>query len=227
MRGERSQVWFCVGPVSGVESSGFVLCSLVAQWWGRSVHYWGFLLFSMDFMRSMVWFKIFNQPQKRFSPLILFISWIRLFLTVAYFVGFYVWQILPEEPERNFFAFNFIRLHITAFWELVQCAFFSLTIRHGPQYQESAVSLLARVVGLTVPGVIPHNPINYVNAVQLGPCSLAERIEKDIFQTLRSVFFALPALPGNALWDYLYDKLSTGAQSPRQWTWNKSLKTQI
>jgi len=91
-----------------------------------------------------------------------------------------------------------------------------LTIRHGPQYQESAVSLLARVVGLTVPGVIAHNPTNYVNAVRMGPCPLAERIEKDIFQTLRSVFFALPALPGNALWDYLYDKLSTGAQSPRQ-----------
>ncbi|KAH9543158.1 hypothetical protein CY35_13G048100, partial [Sphagnum magellanicum] len=133
-----------------------------------------------------------------------------------YYDNWYNGMILPEEPERNFFAFNFIRLHITAFWELVQCAFFILTIRHGPQYQESAVSLLAQVVGLTVPGVIAHNPINYVNAVRLGPCSLAERIEKHIFQTLRSVFFALPALPGNALWDYLHDKLSTGAQSPRQ-----------
>ncbi len=172
------------------------------------------------------WFKIFNQPQKRFSPLILFISWIKLFLTVVYFVGFYVWQILPEEPERNFFALNFIRLRVTAFWELVQCAFI-LTIRHGPQYQESTVSLLARVVGLTLPGVVAHNPLNYVNAVRLGPCPLAETIKKDIFQTLRSVFLALPALPGNALWDYLYDKLSTGAQKPRQWTWNKSLKTQI
>jgi hypothetical protein len=122
---------------------------------------------------------------------------------------------MGDEPDKNFFAFNFfafnfIRLRITAFWELIQCAFI-LTIRHGPQYQESAVSLLARVVGLTVPGVIAHNPINYVNAVRLGPCPLSEKIEKDIFQTLRSVFFALPAL-----WDYLYDKLSTRAQSPRQ-----------
>ncbi|CAK9860162.1 unnamed protein product [Sphagnum jensenii] len=132
-----------------------------------------------------------------------------------YYDSWYNGMILPEEPERNFFAFNFIRLRITAFWELVQCAFI-LTIRHGPQYQESTVSLLARVVGLTLPGVIAHNPINYVNAVRLGPCPLTERIKKDIFQTLRSVFLALPALPGNALWDYLYDKLSTGAQSPRQ-----------
>jgi hypothetical protein len=132
-----------------------------------------------------------------------------------YYDSWYNGMILPEEPERNFFAFNFIRLRITAFWELVQCAFI-LTIRHGPQYQESAVSLLARVVGLTIPGLIAHNPINYVNAVRLGPYPLVERIKKDIFQTLRSVFLALPALPGNSLWDYLYDKLSTGAQSPRQ-----------
>jgi hypothetical protein len=174
-RGHRCD--FCVTPISGVESSGFVLWWLVAQWCSRSDHYWGFLLFCMDFMRSTVWFKIYNQPQKRFSPLILFISWIRLFLTVAYFVGFSVWQILPEEPEGNFFAFNFIRLCITAFWELVQCAFI-LTIRHGPQYQESAVSLLARVVALSVPGVIAHNPINYVNAVRLGPCLLLKGSKK-------------------------------------------------
>ncbi|CAK9220307.1 unnamed protein product [Sphagnum troendelagicum] len=127
-----------------------------------------------------------------------------------YYDNWYNGMILPEEPARNFFAFNFIRLRITAFCELIQSAFI-LTIRHGPEYQESAVSLLARVVGLAVPGVIAHNPLNYVNAVRLGPRPLVERIEKDIFQTLRSVFFAFPALPGNAPWDYLDDKLSTGA----------------
>jgi hypothetical protein len=37
-------------------------------------------------------------------------------------------------------------------------------------------------VGLTLPGVIARIPINYVNAVQLGPCPLAERIELGLSQ---------------------------------------------
>ncbi len=189
MRGERWAVWFCVPPVSGVESSGFVLWWLVAQWWGRSEHYWGFLLFGTDFMRSTVWFKIFNQPQNgfkwSFSPLNLFISWITLFLTVTYFVGFYVWQILDEQPEINIFG-----AHITAFFELIQCAVI-LPCRHGCEYMESAVSFLAGLAGIFEPGVIAHSPRNYVNAVRLGPCRLSRKTPRN---SLSSVCFILRAL---------------------------------
>jgi len=143
-------------------------------------------------MRSTVWFKIFNQPQNgfkwSFSPLNLFISWIRLFLTVTYFVGFYVWQILREQPEINIFGAK-----ITAVVEFIQCAVI-LPCRHGCEYMESAVSILARLAGTFVPGlavVVAHSPRNYVNAVRLGPRRLSRRTPNSLSKTLRSVYFYL------------------------------------
>jgi hypothetical protein len=87
-------------------------------------------------------------------------------------------QILQEEPYKNFFALRFFRLHVNALWELIQSPILSL--KHGHDYQESLIALLFRIIGLFFPGVAAHSPINYVNAVRLGPYPLARKIMEGV-----------------------------------------------
>jgi hypothetical protein len=75
-----------------------------------------------------------------------------------------------------------------------------LPCRHGSEYMESAVSILARLAGIFVPGVavvVAHSPRNYVNAVRLGHPPLSRgtpRTPNSLSQTLGSVYFYLLAL---------------------------------
>jgi hypothetical protein len=88
-------------------------------------------------------------------------------------------QILQEEPYKNFFALRFFRLLVNALWELIQSAII-LSLKHGNDYQESLIALLFRIIGLFFPGVAAHSPINYVNAVRLGPYPLVRRIMEGV-----------------------------------------------
>lgn len=39
---------------------------------------------------------------------------------------------------------------------------------YGSEYKESLESVLFRLVGLFLPGISAHSPVNYVNSVRLG-----------------------------------------------------------
>lgn len=49
-----------------------------------------------------------------------------------------------------------------------------------PEYAESWSSILSRVMALLVPGVGGHSPVNYVNAVRLGPAPLIAKLAEEI-----------------------------------------------
>jgi hypothetical protein len=53
-------------------------------------------------------------------------------------------------------------------------------MKHGHDYQESLIALLLRFIGLVFPGVAAHSPINYVNAVRLGPYPLVRKIMEGV-----------------------------------------------
>lgn len=39
---------------------------------------------------------------------------------------------------------------------------------YGPDYRESWESFLLRLVGLAIPGLSAHSPVDYVNSIRLG-----------------------------------------------------------
>ncbi|CAL1376263.1 unnamed protein product [Linum trigynum] len=84
-----------------------------------------------------------------------------------YYDSFYIEQEMQEEPNKNFFSLrNAVAVHLNAVWELLR----SLTIGYtnGPEYREGWLSMCLRVVGVALPGISAHSPINYVNSVRLG-----------------------------------------------------------
>ncbi|CAM6032373.1 unnamed protein product [Sphagnum compactum] len=97
----------------------------------------------------------------------------------SYYDSVYNGLILQEEPYKNFFAWRFFRLRMNALWELIQSAII-LSMEHGHDYKESLIALLLRFIGLFVPGLAAHSPINYVNAVRLGPYPLARKIMEGV-----------------------------------------------
>jgi hypothetical protein len=97
----------------------------------------------------------------------------------SYYDSVYNGLILQEEPYKNFFALRFFRLRVNALWELIQSAII-LGLKHGHDYQESLIAFLFRIIGLFLPGIAAHSPINYVNAVRLGPYPLVRRIMEGV-----------------------------------------------
>ncbi|XP_073146781.1 triacylglycerol lipase OBL1 [Henckelia pumila] len=84
-----------------------------------------------------------------------------------YYDSLYNEQILTEEPNRNYFGMLFlIPEYLNAAWELFRS--FILGCVLGPEYRESWESFLLRVVGLGLPGLSDHSPLDYVNSVRLG-----------------------------------------------------------
>lgn len=79
-------------------------------------------------------------------------------------------QEVVEEPNRNYFGLAYlIPDHVTAVWELLR----SLVMEYvyGSDYRETWESFLVRLVGLAIPGVSAHSPLNYVNSIRLGRAS--------------------------------------------------------
>lgn len=57
-------------------------------------------------------------------------------------------------------------MYLNAVWELIR----GLTIGyiHGSEYKESWESIAWRIVGLFIPGLAAHSPVNYVTSIRLG-----------------------------------------------------------
>ncbi|XP_060206050.1 triacylglycerol lipase OBL1 [Lycium barbarum] len=79
----------------------------------------------------------------------------------------YVVQNVDEEPNRNFFGLRFlIPLYLNACWELIRS--FAMGYIYGPEYEECWESVMLRALGLFLPGISAHSPVDYVNSVRLG-----------------------------------------------------------
>ncbi|KAJ9179490.1 hypothetical protein P3X46_011272 [Hevea brasiliensis] len=84
-----------------------------------------------------------------------------------YYDSFYNEQKIDAEPNPNFFGLRYvIPLHLNAAWELIRSLMMGYI--YGPEYQEGWFSMLFRVMGLALPGIAAHCPMDYVNSVRLG-----------------------------------------------------------
>ncbi|CDO97776.1 unnamed protein product [Coffea canephora] len=84
-----------------------------------------------------------------------------------YYNSLYIEQKVDEEPNRNYFGIRFlIPEYLNAMWELTRS--FLAGYAYGPEYREGWESTLVRVVGLVIPGISAHSPLDYVNSVRLG-----------------------------------------------------------
>ncbi|XP_065866571.1 triacylglycerol lipase OBL1-like [Euphorbia lathyris] len=89
------------------------------------------------------------------------------FGTCLYYDSHYFGKFMDEEPNRNFFGLkHIIPMRMNAIWEVLR----SLAIRytHGPDYEESWFCTLFRALGLVLPGIAAHSPVDYINSVRLG-----------------------------------------------------------
>ncbi|XP_057840118.1 triacylglycerol lipase OBL1-like [Cryptomeria japonica] len=91
----------------------------------------------------------------------------------------YEQKTLKEEPNRNFSALYCIPNSINAIWELIQ----SIIIGHtkGKDFREGWFGMVFRCVGIVLPGISAHSPVNYVNAIRLGPPSFHATVRNRVF----------------------------------------------
>ncbi|KAL8537864.1 hypothetical protein ACS0TY_012843 [Phlomoides rotata] len=84
-----------------------------------------------------------------------------------YYDSLYIEQKVDEEPNRNYFGFWYlIPEYVNAVWELVRSLTMGYT--YGNDYKESWESFALRMVGLAIPGLSAHSPVDYVNSIRLG-----------------------------------------------------------
>ncbi|CAN4085090.1 unnamed protein product [Withania somnifera] len=69
--------------------------------------------------------------------------------------------------EQKLFGLRFvIPLYLNAGWELIRS--FTMGTMYGPEYEETWESVLLRALGLLLPGISAHSPVDYVNSIRLG-----------------------------------------------------------
>ncbi|KAF5791722.1 putative triacylglycerol lipase [Helianthus annuus] len=84
-----------------------------------------------------------------------------------YYNSFYEGQVLPEEPNKNYFSmFALIPMFINAVWELLRS--FIMYYHNGPEYYETYTCRGCRLIGLLIAGLPAHGPTDYVNLTRLG-----------------------------------------------------------
>ncbi|KAJ9179491.1 hypothetical protein P3X46_011273 [Hevea brasiliensis] len=84
-----------------------------------------------------------------------------------YYDSRYFGRFMDDEPNRNFFGLkHVIPMRLNALWEIFRS--FVISHTHGPEYHESWFCTFFRLMGLVLPGVSAHSPIDYVNSVRLG-----------------------------------------------------------
>ncbi|CAA0808781.1 alpha/beta-Hydrolases superfamily protein [Striga hermonthica] len=80
-----------------------------------------------------------------------------------YFNSLYVEKNVKEEPNKNYFGWRFlVPEFLNAVWELVRS--FMMGYIYGPGYKECWESVMLRIVGLAIPGLSDHSPVDYVNS---------------------------------------------------------------
>lgn len=76
-------------------------------------------------------------------------------------------QILEEVPNKNYYSpRSAIPMMVNAMHELMRS--FTIVSSKGPEYRESTMLRILRVIGLLVPGMSAHCLMDYNNSVRLG-----------------------------------------------------------
>uniref|UniRef100_A0A5B7A8H4 Fungal lipase-type domain-containing protein n=1 Tax=Davidia involucrata TaxID=16924 RepID=A0A5B7A8H4_DAVIN len=89
------------------------------------------------------------------------------FGTCLYYNSFYEGKIVAEEPNKNYFSpLSLIPKMMNAIWELIRS--FTIGYTKGPDYRESFVLRVLRLIGLVIAGIPAHSTQDYVNATRLG-----------------------------------------------------------
>ena len=82
-------------------------------------------------------------------------------------IKIFAMQVLPEEPNKNYFSLLWVLpMIMNAIWELIRG--FIMPYMVGPDYKEGWFPRMWRVIGLVVPGLSAHSPRDYVNSTRLG-----------------------------------------------------------
>lgn len=87
-----------------------------------------------------------------------------------YYNSCYKEKTVEEEPNRNFSIWYCIPNMVTAMWELVHSLIMGYT--RGKDFKEGWFALLFRCIGIAIPGLSAHCPVNYVNAIRVGPAHI-------------------------------------------------------
>lgn len=97
----------------------------------------------------------------------------------VYFNSLYRGKIVKEQPNKNYFSLVWvIPKYVSAWWELIRSLVIPLVM--GFDYYESLLMKGARMVGLLIPGLTAHFPLNYVNSTRLGKLNAPDEIQHPI-----------------------------------------------
>ncbi|XP_031384580.1 uncharacterized protein LOC116198550 [Punica granatum] len=84
-----------------------------------------------------------------------------------YYDRHYDERILQDQPNKNYFSLrSVIPMTLNAMHELVRS--FTIASIEGPDYREGTLMRILRVIGLLVPGIPAHCPVDYVNSIRLS-----------------------------------------------------------
>ncbi|XP_022940183.1 uncharacterized protein LOC111445886 [Cucurbita moschata] len=98
-----------------------------------------------------------------------------------YFNTLYKGRIVKGQPNKNYFSLLWvIPKYLSAWWELVRS--FITPLVWGFDYYESLLMSAARIIGLIIPGLAAHFPLNYVNSTRLGKLKAPDEVEDPILE---------------------------------------------
>ncbi|GKV09676.1 hypothetical protein SLEP1_g21138 [Rubroshorea leprosula] len=86
-----------------------------------------------------------------------------------YYDSCYNEHIMHEEPNKNYAITDAIPIHLNAVWELIRGLIMRYTC--GPEYKEGWLAIGVRIIGLVLPGIAAHCPVDYINSIRLGKSS--------------------------------------------------------
>ncbi|KAJ8539517.1 hypothetical protein K7X08_013769 [Anisodus acutangulus] len=89
------------------------------------------------------------------------------FGSCLYYNSLYKGKVLEEEPNKNYFSLLWVFPKVlNAAFELIRS--FILPWIKGSDYKQSWSEIMFRMVGLVIPGLSAHGPVDYVNLTRLG-----------------------------------------------------------